>query len=184
MIAWLLLLSFSLSSLATPIHDAQDTTSLLTEKLRFHQQTISLYLTLNSHEYEDDASNYSTAPAPGSARALTKRSQMKLAFYRPHSYLTPALVASSYLQQFFNAIAVESTVHWPQVQPPSPLFTITQGQLQLTISCLGANVQYVVYFQIFSLGSDSHPQTSKADFKCIAGQWSHNSRADLPLPLA
>ncbi|KAL6713810.1 hypothetical protein ACLMJK_008302 [Lecanora helva] len=34
--------------------------------------------------------------------------------------------------------------HWPNVYRPSALFTVTQGQFQLTVSCMGASVPWSI----------------------------------------
>ncbi len=75
---------------------------------------------------------------------LRRDNQIKLVRFTSYSVIVPATIAAVQLRVFFDAVAWEATHHWPTTRERSALFTITQGQFQLTMSCLGGEIPWPV----------------------------------------
>ena len=138
MLAWVLL-SLALVILAKPIYDVQNPSFLALGKPQISVQPSGAYLAA-SHKRLVHFTSKSIATGPGSGAALTRRDDNRLVFLKLYGSIYPVNAASECIMAFFNAVAVESMIHWSSVHQPSALLTITQGQLQLTISCIGGTV--------------------------------------------
>lgn len=76
-------------------------------------------------------------------RDLKKRVTLRAISVNVHAALVPVSVAAPYIKDFFDTIAVRASTEWAFFAE-SPLFTITIGPFQLTVSCLGADVPWPV----------------------------------------
>ena len=139
MFAWVLLLSLALSALAKPIYDVRGFGFLTTDQRQIFEDSSGAYLAASCNENGDGSSRIA-ASVPGSEAVLMRRSNIKLIIYKTHEFIYPVYPASGYIMEFFNAVAVESMIHWSRFHRPPALFTVTQGQFQLTISCMGGTV--------------------------------------------
>ena len=74
-------------------------------------------------------------------RDLKKRVILPATSFTVHAVIVPVSVAAPYIKDFFDTIAVRASAEWAFFVE-RPLFTITSGPFQLTISCLGANVPW------------------------------------------
>lgn len=76
-----------------------------------------------------------------SKRALARRDIIVLTFAKVYGTILPIALAAEKLRDFFTAIAREASSTWTS-NPTSALFTITQGPIQLTVSCLGSTIPW------------------------------------------
>lgn len=78
-----------------------------------------------------------------SKRALVKRDDVTLTFSKIYGTILPVFLASEKLRDFFIAISHAASSTWTS-RPESALFTVTQGPLQLTVSCLGSTLPWEI----------------------------------------
>ena len=74
-------------------------------------------------------------------RDVKKRVSLPTTFFTVHAAIVPVSVAAPHIKDFFDTIAIRASAEWAFFTE-RPLFTITSGPFQLTISCLGANVPW------------------------------------------
>lgn len=75
---------------------------------------------------------------------LRRDNQIKLVRFTSYNVIVPTTIAAVQLRAFFDAVAWEAIHSWPTTWEHSALFTITQGQFQLTMSCLGEAIPWPV----------------------------------------
>ena len=68
--------------------------------------------------------------------------QCKILKRHQQAVVLPTLIGVTMLQNFWLKIALDATSKFSSLEPAKALFTITQGNLQATFSCLGIGVPW------------------------------------------
>lgn len=92
----------------------------------------------------DDLVHRENNPTIAAETIFQRDRRIKLVHFKKLNAVVPSLIAAVRLKEFFSTVAWQAVNQWPTEQPQSALFTITHGQFQLTMSCLGSTIPWPV----------------------------------------
>ena len=129
---------------ATPLEWTATSENLYTNQAVTHGVSVSLQILdgrpkKSGHADSFDDLPHQVTPSPRKRNGHIKHSA--LTYSRVYGVVVPMSLASQRFRDFFTAIAQKASNEW-SLGPEDPLFTLTQGPLQLTVSCLGGNVPW------------------------------------------
>ena len=106
-------------------------------------RAVGVTLQIANNEPSSAQQDLIKARAAGEAKrtGLKKRGAVQLTSFKIHGGIVPFSAATPYVKAFFDAIAVEASTAWTS-RPETASFTVAQGSLKLTVSCLGAKIPW------------------------------------------
>ena len=153
--ALLLILSITWRSIAQPLHNPH--TSLPSAAIN---PTSAITLQTQEHISSNPASNtvnnltlYTSSADATHRIALAKRGDsinllpFKILHRHQHFLIYPSVLTVNAVVGFWQKVALE-TMYKNGLEAPTALFTITQGQLQATFSCLGRTMPWTTVYDV------------------------------------